>query len=355
MVLEATIICLDNSEWARNGDYFPTRWQAQQEAAGLLIEAKTGQNPESAVGVLTMAGKRVDVLTAPTQDVGKVLASVQVNNICDRVDFKTALSIAHLALKHRSNKSQKQRIVCFIGSPVEEDERKLIQLGKMLKKNNVALDIVAFGYMENMEKLEKLKEAVNSSDNSHLVSVPAGVGSLADSLIQTPVFQGDDIGPGGMPGNLNEYGINEETDPEMAMAIRISMEEQKAKQEAEAAAAQNPAEQPAADAPAEEVDAEAEEEKRVLEEALKLSMEPAEEQKPDPGAQVFQDKAFLEDLLGSLPDVDPTDASIQNVLKQMQGEEGKQEEPMDIETPAEGEEKPEENKDEKMDVEPENK
>jgi len=28
---------------------------------------------------------------------------------------------------------------------------------------------------------------------------------------------------------------------------------------------------------------------------------------------------------------------------------------MDIETPAEGEEKPEENKDEKMDVEPENK
>jgi len=63
------------------------------------------------------------------------------------------------------------------------------------------------------------------------------------------------------------------------------------------------------------VDAEAEEEKRVLEEALKLSMEPAEEQKPDPGAQVFQDKAFLEDLLGSLPDVDPTDASIQNVLK----------------------------------------
>jgi len=119
-----------------------------------------------------------------------------------------------------------------------------------------------------------------------------------------------------MPGNLNEYGINEETDPEMAMAIRISMEEQKAKQEAEAAAASNPAEQPAAaDAPAEEVDAEAEEEKRVLEEALKLSMEPAEEQKPDPGAQVFQDKAFLEDLLGSLPDVDPTDASIQNVLK----------------------------------------
>lgn len=58
----------------------------------------------------------------------------------------------------------------------------------MLKKNNVALDIVSFGYIENMEKLEKLKEAVNSSDNSHLVSVPAGVGSLADALIQTAIF-----------------------------------------------------------------------------------------------------------------------------------------------------------------------
>ena len=30
MVLESTIICVDNSEYTRNGDYLPTRLQAQQ-------------------------------------------------------------------------------------------------------------------------------------------------------------------------------------------------------------------------------------------------------------------------------------------------------------------------------------
>lgn len=52
-------------------------------------------------------------------------------------------------------------------SPVDEDEKTLEHLGKKLKKNGVAVDIV------NMEtanpaqnqKLQKLVEAVNSADN----------------------------------------------------------------------------------------------------------------------------------------------------------------------------------------------
>ena len=30
MVLESTIICVDNSQFMRNGDFHPTRLQAQQ-------------------------------------------------------------------------------------------------------------------------------------------------------------------------------------------------------------------------------------------------------------------------------------------------------------------------------------
>lgn len=37
MSLEAVMILLDNSEWARNGDYVPNRWDAQYDAAHLLI------------------------------------------------------------------------------------------------------------------------------------------------------------------------------------------------------------------------------------------------------------------------------------------------------------------------------
>lgn len=49
----------------------------------------------------------------------------------------------------------------------------LVRIGKKLKKNNVALDIVSFGEEDDGkgEKLEALLGAVNSNDNSHLVQV----------------------------------------------------------------------------------------------------------------------------------------------------------------------------------------
>ena len=66
-----------------------------------------------------------------------------------------------------------------------------MKVGKKLKKNNVAVDIVSFGSEElNAEKLEAFVAAVNSGDNSHLVTVPAGT-ILADMLFGTPIFQTD--------------------------------------------------------------------------------------------------------------------------------------------------------------------
>jgi hypothetical protein len=38
---QATMICIDNSEWMRNGDYPPTRFQAMAEAVNLVCGAKT--------------------------------------------------------------------------------------------------------------------------------------------------------------------------------------------------------------------------------------------------------------------------------------------------------------------------
>jgi hypothetical protein len=37
------------------------------------------------------------------------------------------------------------RIVAFIGSPVEADEKELMKIAKKLKKEKVSIDIVSFG------------------------------------------------------------------------------------------------------------------------------------------------------------------------------------------------------------------
>lgn len=35
------MICVDNSEWMRNGDYSPSRFHAQADAVNLICGAKT--------------------------------------------------------------------------------------------------------------------------------------------------------------------------------------------------------------------------------------------------------------------------------------------------------------------------
>ena len=41
---EAAIVILDNSDFSINGDYQPTRWLSQIDAAGLLIQTRMDQN-----------------------------------------------------------------------------------------------------------------------------------------------------------------------------------------------------------------------------------------------------------------------------------------------------------------------
>ncbi|KAK4479946.1 hypothetical protein RD792_012998 [Penstemon davidsonii] len=245
MVLEATMICIDNSEWMRNGDYSPNRFQAQADAVNLICGAKTQLNPENTVGVLTMAGKGVRVLVTPTSDLGKLLACMHGLEIGGEMNLTAGIQVAQLALKHRQNKKQQQRIIVFVGSPVKYDKKVLELIGRKLKKNSVALDIVNFGEEddEKTEKLEALLAAVNNNDSSHIVNVSPGPSALSDVLMSTPIFIADgEVGSGfaasvaaaAAGGAGYEFGVDPNMDPELALALRVSMEEERARQEAAA-------------------------------------------------------------------------------------------------------------------------
>ncbi|PWN51130.1 hypothetical protein IE53DRAFT_368322 [Violaceomyces palustris] len=244
MVLEATMLVLDNSEWMRNGDYTPSRWEAQSDAVNIIFDAKTGSNPESMVGLMTMGGKSPEVLATLTQDIGKVLTALHSTKIGGTSDISTGINVAQLALKHRQNKNQRQRVIVFVGSPISEPEASLVRLGKKLKKNNVAVDVISFGEdEENQEKLSKFIEAVNSGENSHLLSIPAGPQLLSDIILTSPImvedFGGGDsgAGPSGAGGSGGfEFGVDPSMDPELAMALRMSLEEEQARQRAAEAA-----------------------------------------------------------------------------------------------------------------------
>ena len=126
-----------------------------------------------------------------------------------------------------------------------------MKLAKKMKKNNVSIDFVSFGELDEdvSKKLEAFNENVKGGDGSHLVTIPPGPYLLSDQLLASAIINGEGGGPGGAgaaesAGNTEnfEFGIDPSIDPELALALRMSMEEEKARVEkqskAEAAAAE---------------------------------------------------------------------------------------------------------------------
>eukprot|EP00429_Kryptoperidinium_foliaceum_P000514 CAMPEP_0176010414 /NCGR_PEP_ID=MMETSP0120_2-20121206/4755_1 /TAXON_ID=160619 /ORGANISM="Kryptoperidinium foliaceum, Strain CCMP 1326" /LENGTH=408 /DNA_ID=CAMNT_0017343243 /DNA_START=148 /DNA_END=1374 /DNA_ORIENTATION=- len=393
MPLESCMILLDNSEFMRNGDYVPTRLEAQQDAANLLVGAKTQSHPESTVGV--SAG--TELLVSPTDNVGKILNALHGLPIASKAkDVTAAVQVASLALKHRLNKNGSQRIVLFVGTPLEGIESRALQkVGRQLKKNNVAIDVVAMGELEtNEDKLKELVDAANGRSDEertcHLVTIPAGV-LPSDVLASSPIVHGGSGGSafaasaaaaaasGGGGGGGDAFaefgGVDPNMDPELAMALRVSMEEERARQErlaAQQASEQQPEQQQGseeskdaemADAPApapSAMDMGLSEEEALLQQALAMSMnenepKPSEEdskpsaeaameeddeaaamqlalqmsmqteqaseaKKDGEGQQQINDPQFVNQLLGTLPGVDANDPAIQNALQNLQGD-----------------------------------
>lgn len=99
--------------------------------------------------------------------------------------------------------------------------------------------MINFANPENVSKLEALVTACDNSSNSHFLDVPLGINMITDILFTSPILHGDEAGisatgAASAGGQFSEYGgINPTNDPELAMAFKISLEEEKAKQKAQ--------------------------------------------------------------------------------------------------------------------------
>ncbi|KAH9891526.1 hypothetical protein F4778DRAFT_339992 [Xylariomycetidae sp. FL2044] len=242
MPLEAVMIVCDNSESSRNGDYTPSRFDAQSDAINVIFDQITQSNPESSVGLMSMGGKGPEVLSTLTTERGKLLDGLYrtKKKISGSSNLATGIQIASLALKHRQNKSQRQRVIAFVCSPVADDEKKLVSLAKKMKKGNIDIDFILFGDLEDddtQKKLEAFNNVVKGNDSSHLIVIPPSGKLLSDQLLSTTILLGEGAaggaGAGGMAeggGDFGGFDFDPSADPELALALRMSMEEENARQ-----------------------------------------------------------------------------------------------------------------------------
>lgn len=109
-----------------------------------------------------------------------------------------------------------------------------------MKKNNVSIDFVSFGELDDdtTSKLTVFNENVKGGDGSHLAVIPPGPGLLSDQLVTSAILNGDGSAGGAGSGGGDaggdggagfEFGIDPSIDPELALALRMSMEDEKAR------------------------------------------------------------------------------------------------------------------------------
>ena len=112
-------------------------------------------------------------------------------------------------------------------------------LGRLLKRNKVSIDIINFANPENAGKLEALVNAANMDENCHFLNVPSDFDNIEGVLISSSILNqdfGGDMGGGldgvgGMgeaqlqPGVGGDAGIGMDMDPDLARALQLSLQD----------------------------------------------------------------------------------------------------------------------------------
>ncbi|KAM5257204.1 26S proteasome non-ATPase regulatory subunit 4 isoform 4-T4 [Ctenodactylus gundi] len=284
MVLESTMVCVDNSEYMRNGDFLPTRLQAQQDAVNIVCHSKTRSNPENNVGLITLAND-CEVLTTLTPDTGRILSKLHTVQPKGKITFCTGIRVAHLALKHRQGKNHKMRIIAFVGSPVGDNEKDLVKLAKRLKKEKVNVDIINFGeealrvsMEEQRQRQEEEARRAAAASAAEAGIAAAGTEDSDDALLKMTISQ-QEFGRAGLP-DLSSMTEEEQ----IAYAMQMSL------QGAEFGQAESA-----------DVDASS-------------AMDTSEPAKEEDDYDVMQDPEFLQSVLENLPGVDPNNEAIRNAM-----------------------------------------
>ncbi|KAL7675955.1 hypothetical protein ACOME3_002214 [Neoechinorhynchus agilis] len=262
--MESVMLCMDTSEYMRDGDLTPNRLLCQLDSAYSICQAILRQHVENQCGILDLADCRVkahltnntSVLQGkiyslrpwmePTDDVlNRLIPPFKKTDNGPRdpglkgIDIVKGIRTANLALIdnessiiahslwHRSNPElQKARIIVFIGSPIYNTDRTALKdLCSRFRKMQVSVDIISFGPVEkNHEVLEEFVNGVTSG-NVTLYEKTDDTDRLAELTRQVinginPSSAMVDLAPG-----AERTEDLEEMDPELAMALRISAEE----------------------------------------------------------------------------------------------------------------------------------
>ena len=236
---EAIFICLDSSDYSRNGTTkHESRLSAISKPLQVYIASKINDNPENIVGLLSMSRKSNSVLESLTRDTDRLFASLNDITSSGELDLYRGIQTARLAMAHKGS-LVKKRILAIICSPLKENSANLSMLAKSLAKDGVSIDIVNLGNSCNEKFLELF--TINRPEDGEVTIISIKSDEKASALTLQSIQRKEVIGErvsvdihslsGGQSVHSSSVGggfqdsNREEMDPDLALAIQLSLQE----------------------------------------------------------------------------------------------------------------------------------
>lgn len=301
---QAVIILFDNSMSAIDGDFTPTRLDAQKAAVQALADSFSHGNRESMVGFGTLSGA-CGVHTSLTKDMRKFRQNLDNIQRDGTIHLEQAIKCGLFALRHRPREISLRHLIVMLGSKHDLTKEAAPELASLVQRDGVILDLVVLG--DDGIDMDPLNDFMNAlGSQSRYVTIPKGRSYLADIVQDKLIHIGADVGDVNPEDAELRQAIQQSSvdDEELQRAILLSLAENNPLAETPEPAPAPPAPAAPAQPPSPSIDEMDEE----LLAAMKLSMEevnagaaPAPEPAP---AQEKCDEATKKEIEDFLADPD---------------------------------------------------
>ena len=213
---QAVLFLIDNSDFSINGDYIPTRLEAQKISVERLARFFFHQSPTTEIGFGTSSKSDscIQVSLLEKQEMRRIETELDEIKISgEQLDIFNSVRRSFFALKRCApENATHKRIIMFIGAPTninnQDDVEKFVNL---IYRENVSIDFIVFG-QENHDNIKAIAEKLGN-EKSNFLSIPPKCYSMSDMVLKE--FQ--------KGTSTSHNGYEEDDDPELALALKMSM------------------------------------------------------------------------------------------------------------------------------------
>lgn len=212
---QAVVILIDNSETTINGDFFPDRLDAQKIAAERLSHFIFSQSPKSQIAIGSLAKDSFGIIRSLTSNFYKIEDTIAKIERGGPAQLVNVIRSSFLTLHYRHDDIKIKRIVVFICSEHDMTTELISsKLAQAANKEDVSIDIIAFG--DDVNCTDILQEFTQKLHNpSFYVESTLSSTILSDVVLSSPIIT----------RNEEQPDANYENDPELALTLRLSMEQ----------------------------------------------------------------------------------------------------------------------------------